>query len=213
MRRTVVHARPEYVLNFEKPPHTEIKYVNGYWYLYECAKQEEQLSEGSETKKVKKAGRILGSITPNGFKESRARVRATALLKQEKSDQKAIAAKGLEVSEIPQSSSSTSAVAQYKFASDTLEVGASAYFYERTLAVRLRLKKYFPSLWSVIYVLHLLRLIYEPKFKRLKTHYQYSILSEIFPNIDLSSCAIRKILIEIGKSRSSIRDFYEGRYF
>ena len=35
MGRPIRHPRPDYVLNFEKPPHTEIKFISGHWYLYE----------------------------------------------------------------------------------------------------------------------------------------------------------------------------------
>ena len=27
--------KPDYILNFDKPKNTEIKYINGNWYLYE----------------------------------------------------------------------------------------------------------------------------------------------------------------------------------
>ena len=65
----------------------------------------------------------------------------------------------------------------------------------------------FPDIWKTIYVIYLLRLIYEPKFKRLKTHYQYSILSEIYPYVNLSHASMERTLIEIGKRKSAVRDF------
>lgn len=27
--------KPSYILNFQKPKNTEIKHINGHWYLYE----------------------------------------------------------------------------------------------------------------------------------------------------------------------------------
>ena len=27
--------KPDYIINFERPANTEIKYIRGHWYLYE----------------------------------------------------------------------------------------------------------------------------------------------------------------------------------
>ena len=182
MGRSIRHPRPEYVLNFEKPPHTEIKFISGHWYLYEVRSKRAD----SDSRSKKTSGSILGSITPNGFVESKTRARKRAEQAQEASDRKIIEGVPENIQEV-----TLQHTAQIKLASDTLEVGATTYFYERTQSIRLRLKKYFPDIWQVIYVIHLLRLIFEHKFKRLKTHYQYSILSEIFPYIDLCPAAVR----------------------
>lgn len=198
MGRSIRHPRPEYVLNFEKPPHTEIKFISGHWYLYEVRSKRAD----SDSRSKKTSGSILGSITPNGFVESKTRARKRAEQAQEASDRKIIEGVPENIQEV-----TLQHTAQIKLASDTLEVGATTYFYERTQGIRLRLEKYFPDIWQVIYVIHLLRLIFEPKFKRLKTHYQYSILSEIFPYIDLCPAAVRRTLIELGKRRSTIREF------
>ena len=198
MGRPIRHPRPDYVLNFEKPPHTEIKFISGHWYLYEV---KTKCAEG-ETRCKKTSGPILGSITPDGFVESKIRVRKRAEQAQERTDEKKTERMITNLRE-----TNALQTGQIKLASDTLEVGATAYFYERTQETRLRLKKYFSDIWQIIYVIYLLRLIYEPKFKRLKTHYQYSILSQIFPYIDLCPAAVRMSLIEIGKRRSAIRDF------
>lgn len=57
------HPRPDYVTQFAKPKNTEIKYINGKWYLYE-----RHFSYDPQTKKTKKvSGKILGSITEYGF--------------------------------------------------------------------------------------------------------------------------------------------------
>jgi len=198
MGRSIRHPRPDYVLNFVKPPHTEIKHINGKWYLYEVISRR---AEG-EARCKKTSGSILGAITPNGFEESKVRARRKAEQAQQESDEK----KDARAKTSPIEANVFQA-GQKNVASDSLEVGATTYFYERTQGTRLRLKKYFPDFWQVIYVIFLLRLIYEPKFKRLKTHYQYSILSEIFPYIDLCPAAIRSLLVEIGKRRSAIRNF------
>jgi len=60
----MIHERPDYVVNFVKPKNTEIKYINGHWYLYERTSVYDP-----KTKKMhKKSGQFLGSITENGFK-------------------------------------------------------------------------------------------------------------------------------------------------
>lgn len=55
--------KPEYVVNFKRPPKTEIKNIRGRWYLYE------RLSVYDPTLKrsKKKSGTMLGTITPDGF--------------------------------------------------------------------------------------------------------------------------------------------------
>ena len=97
-------------------------------------------------------------------------------------------------------------------APDALEIGASLYFYQRTSNLRNLLKIHFPDLWSIIYPICLLRLIYDPKFKRLKLYYQCSILSEIFPYIDLSPAGIRSILLEIGRRHTKIQEFLQQNF-
>lgn len=59
----MIHERPEYVINFKKPKNTEIKYINGHWYLYERTSM-----YNPATKKMhKKSGQLLGTITESGF--------------------------------------------------------------------------------------------------------------------------------------------------
>ena len=159
MGRSIRHPRPEYVLNFEKPPHTEIKFISGHWYLYEVRSKRAD----SDSRSKKTSGSILGSITPNGFVESKTRARKRAEQAQEASDRKINEGVPENIQEV-----TLQHAAQIKLASDTLEVGATTYFYERTQGIRLRLKKYFPDIWQVIYVIYLLILIFEPKLKDLK---------------------------------------------
>lgn len=58
--------RPDYVKNFSKPKNTEIKFINGNWYLY----QKFSVYDPVRKKKIKKSGPIIGKIGPDGFKES-----------------------------------------------------------------------------------------------------------------------------------------------
>ena len=57
------HERPDFVLNFEKPKNTEIKYINGYWYLYERS----SYYDAKKKSMHKKSGKLVGKITASGF--------------------------------------------------------------------------------------------------------------------------------------------------
>lgn len=57
------HERPSWVLNFKKPTGTEIKHINGHWYLYERS----SVWDASKGKPKKKSGKLIGTITENGL--------------------------------------------------------------------------------------------------------------------------------------------------
>lgn len=66
----MTHERPQFILDYEKPKNTEIKYINGHWYLYERTSV-----YNPKTKKMrKKSGKCLGRITDGGFIASRIRM-------------------------------------------------------------------------------------------------------------------------------------------
>ncbi len=57
------HERPEFIRNFKKPQATEIKLINGHWYLYE-----RKTKYDPSTKKSRKvSGKLLGTITEYGL--------------------------------------------------------------------------------------------------------------------------------------------------
>ena len=203
------HVKPDYVLAFHTPPYTEIKFVNGHWYLYE--RTSVVLQDGT---RKKKSGPILGTITPEGFVESRKRRRERVGMLQAQADQAAVEAekrKQIDTTdhqeEKPPASEAKSNPIKHGKLSDSVEVGASTYFYERTLDLRIRLKETFPELWQYIYIVALIRVIYGPHFRRIKLHYQTSILGEIFPSLDLGPASLRNLIVELGKRRDSIRNF------
>ena len=207
-RINIKHERPDYVLNFQKPPYTEIKYVRGHWYLY--SRESVVLEDGT---RKKKSGKIIGKITPNGLVYSRKRKREKLSELQNDSDAKAtvtVAEEPAVSNEKPkqtQSQEDKPVTIKHETMSDTVEVGAVTYFYSRSLSLRNRLKKYFPDNWQFLYVIALMRLIYGPHFRRIKLHYQTSMAGEIFPGLDLSPVAIRNLLVELGKKRATIREF------
>lgn len=63
------HERPEFVSGFNKPKGTEIKHINGSWYLYERKTRYDAKSKKSR----KVSGKLLGKLTEKGFipKETR----------------------------------------------------------------------------------------------------------------------------------------------
>lgn len=71
---TVKHPKPDYVLNFERPEGTEIKHVNGHWYLYKRL----SVYDPKTKKKRKKTGSYLGAITQDGLKPPAVKVNTEA---------------------------------------------------------------------------------------------------------------------------------------
>lgn len=59
----IKHVRPEFVKNFSKPKNTEIKHINGHWYLYEKISYYDKKAKRPRTK----SGAMLGKITETGF--------------------------------------------------------------------------------------------------------------------------------------------------
>jgi transposase len=57
------HERPDYVRDYRKPKGTEVKHINGSWYLYERKTRYDAASKRSR----KVSGRMLGKITEKGF--------------------------------------------------------------------------------------------------------------------------------------------------
>lgn len=180
MGRHRTHLRPDYVDKYHMPENTEIRHIKGKWYLY---KIEKNPVDGSKKYKIKST--ILGLITQDGLIESAKRKKENFYRQDERQE----------------------AVFCPQNISDTLEIGASSFFYLKSNNLRERLKKFFPDMWQFIYVTHLLRLIYEAKFKRLKVHYQYSILSAIYPYLYFNPKSVNKCIKELGKRRSAIREF------
>ena len=70
---------------------------------------------------------------------------------------------------------------------ETVEVGASLFMWKRTEDLRKRLQVHFPDQWQQIYVAALLRLLREPRFKRLQLHFENSILSHVFPKLSFTA--------------------------
>ncbi len=90
---------------------------------------------------------------------------------------------------------------------DVVEFGATNYFFQRTEDIRNGLKQFFPDNWEYIYSISLIRAIYESRFRRLNTHYEDSILSYVYPNLNFAPNKISSVLKEIGRKRNTIKEF------
>lgn len=66
----MTHERPDFITSFNKPKNTEIKYINGHWYLYERT----SVYDPTTKKMHKKSGQLLGTITEAGFVSKKPKV-------------------------------------------------------------------------------------------------------------------------------------------
>ena len=90
---------------------------------------------------------------------------------------------------------------------DVVEAGASEYFLQRSEEMRRKLQLHFPDCWEKIYVMVLLRTIYGPRFRRVRLHYENSILSYLYPELNFSDPAITAFLKELGQRRDQIHKY------
>lgn len=70
-----------------------------------------------------------------------------------------------------------------------------------------RLRRLFPDIWREMFVIASVRLAYDVRFKRISEYYETSILSEIYPGLELDASYITGILKTIGKRSSAIKAF------
>jgi len=61
--RKITHPKPQFIVDFKRPTGTEIKHINGYWYLYERSSYWDPQKGCTR----KKSGKLLGKITENGL--------------------------------------------------------------------------------------------------------------------------------------------------
>lgn len=66
--------KPDFIRNFKKPAHTEIKHIGQQWYLYECFSKYDP--EVKRSRKI--SGKCLGKITQEGLVVSTRRMIKTS---------------------------------------------------------------------------------------------------------------------------------------
>ncbi len=162
--------KPAYIINFKKPKNTEIKHINGRWYLYERSNVYDPVLKRSR----KKSGKIIGRITEGGLVPSKEKKLKDSLISH-----------------------------------DIVETGAVNFFYKRTTDMRECLQRYFPDIWKQIYIIAMIRAIYDCRFKRMQLHYEDSILSYIYPDVSFSARSITALLDTLGRRRDRIKSYME----
>lgn len=87
------------------------------------------------------------------------------------------------------------------------EYGASHYFTSKSQSILERLRECFPYHGEQLYVIAILRILYDKAFKRVALNYESSYISNLFPNLSLSPGSISQLLKEVGKDRGGIKKF------
>lgn len=87
------------------------------------------------------------------------------------------------------------------------EYGASKLIFEINKELIENLKDVFPNLWQFIFSLAVERFFYSSPLKNMQTHFNYSSLSDEFPQVNLSSKNASELLRNIGSDRNSVVDF------
>ena len=208
----IKHERPEWVKNFQCEKNTEIKYINGHWYLYERSTKYDP--ELKRSRKV--SGKLLGSITENGFVPKKERgakrtatVRKTVSVSTPAPEVKAVPS---EPAYVPPAYTSApiekKTVAAPSVSSGESYIAGSYVLLEKKLGrLEEMLQKHFPAIWKELLVLTLLRL--ESRDTALfEERYSSSMLSMIYPDLDFSFLALRKLSDAFSQSGDSMVSFF-----
>lgn len=179
MKNSIVH--PDWV-SAHKKPGTELKVINGRYYLYGVKSQYDK-----ETKRSKKISLgILGSITKeNGFVAS------------EKKELKEKSRKTYHNKEVFSLEYGFS-----KWMIDTLESGGTIE----------KLKQYFPTLWQFIVSMVYCRIAYQSPLKNIPFHLEQSdILNLLGWKEKINDQKICDLLFELGSMQESIHQFMQPK--
>ena len=128
----------------------------------------------------KVSGKCLGKITPDGLVPTRRRLVSVA----------------------------SNALCP-KRVSDVVEAGTVLFFWDRTAAMRERLKEFFPDIWETIYVAAVLRAVKEPRFRRLQAHYETSFIAHLFPDLSFDAPSNTDFLQALGRRREAISRYMQ----
>jgi transposase len=91
----------------------------------------------------------------------------------------------------------------------TKEYGITAFLESNLNEYKQLLEKHFPNHWQSIIVLSFMRLVKHSPLKNIDFNYWNSYISEIYPELQLSSKALTSLLKEIGSRRQQITDFFK----
>lgn len=153
---------------------TELRFINGKYYLYEVSSKWNAVKKRSQ----KITGKLLGRITEkDGFIPS---------------DKNSLRKNFVAPSDI--------CVKEY---------GVAAFINSHFQDYISLLRKHFSNHAEVILLLAYCRLIFQSPLKNAEFHYLNSYLSELFPNLCLSSSQLSGVMREIGTKRSNIVEFFK----
>ena len=196
----IKHERPEWVKNFKCEKNTEIKYINGHWYLYERSTRYDP--ELKRSRKV--SGKLLGSITENGFVPKREKGEKRAPVTRRASVSQKVAAPAAAPSYVMPERVAPVAVA----APDDISIAGSYILLRKNLGrLSTTLEKHFPTIWKELLVLTLLRL--ESSDTTLfAERYASSMLSRVYPGLDFSFMALRRLSDAFSQSGDEMTSFF-----
>ncbi len=226
--------RPDYVKNYDKPKNTEIKHINGHWYLYEKIPYYDK----AKKRMMWRSGKIIGKITPDGLVLSTHRAPKPAPGKEAGANGNETAlgsTGGANASEAPVPPEvelrigdrlSAAAALQDRenwlngthkltkadvVLSQTGETAAVCYLYGRTGEMREGLKYAFPGFWVYLYVVAMLRAISAMGglFCEIEDQYQRSYLSHLYPGLDVSKEAMTEFLEALVMLRNDMVQYME----
>ena len=226
--------RTEYVKNYDKPKNSEIKHINGHWYLYEKTPYYDKVKK----RMMWRSGKIIGKITPDGLvlsthrapkpapgNEADANGNETALGSTggaNKPEEPVPSEAELRIGETLSASSAlqdrenwlngTHKLTKADVTmSQTVETAAVGFLYRLTGEMREALKYAFPGFWVYIYVVAMLRAIsvMGGRFCKIEGQYKRSYLSHLYPGLDLSKEAMTEFLEALGMLRNDIVTYME----
>ena len=209
----IKHERPEWVKNFQCEKNTEIKYINGHWYLYERSTKYDP--ELKRSRKV--SGKLLGSITENGFVPKKEKgVKRTPIQKKTVAaasvpEPKAVPAEDTCVPPVKYASAplekKTSSVPSSSVGSESYIAGSYVLLEKKLGRLEEMLERHFPAIWKELLVLSLLRL--ESRDTSLfEERYSSSMLSRIYPDLDFSFLSLRKLSDAFSQSGDAMVSFF-----
>lgn len=180
---------PDWVLK-HKQKNTEIKFLNNRYYLYKITSKWDKIKKRAQKQTVE----FLGTITLGGL-ISRQRKYAKQI-KQQNDPQN-----------LNDNSNSTATNSlHYKIA--VKEYGASkTLITEFMQEIQPTLQKIFQDDWQYVFVISILRMIYQCPFKSMERLYNASYLSNAYPNLKMSGKDMSRFINKFGQRRTDMVNF------
>lgn len=172
--KRVMSQHPDWVLAHKRAG-SEVKSINGHYYLYETSSH----WDAEKKRARKRSGKIIGKITPDGIVESVRRGKTRPIVPFQG---------------VPIKDADKIAVKEYGL----------SYFIEYQMADHLgALKKFLPEHWRWVVLTAYCRLAHTSPIKRMPMHFAHSFLSERLAPGAVTDKNISQALREIGRDRAA----------